>query len=246
MRGVFPEIRGARTDGKASCDACGVACERVRKPASGERRRTRRGSVEAPASRAQSRLPARRLNARVRRTRAPYALPASRISRRSVCFFHRFARRGIEEGGGVPRGDARIGRGAHLTSVELGCRGSARVTREPPRVSRAWEYRRALPPTPLSHRSQATSGECRSRLGRNDSRKRPAQMASPRTLVRPSVERTRRRICENARLISRAYGATDCAIFVNLTPKPPRSCRADKGRETRAHFLNFGLNLTRR
>ena len=89
-----------------------------------------------------------------RRTRAPRS-PRRAISRRSVCFFHRFARRAIE-GGGVPRGDAAVGRGAHLTSVELECRGSTRVTREPPRVSRALECGRASTRTLPSHAGPRT------------------------------------------------------------------------------------------
>ena len=89
---------------------------------------------------------------RARRARSPRRA----ISRRSVCFFHRFARRAIEGGGGVPRGDAAVGRGAHLTSVELECRGSTRVTREPPRVSRALECGRASTRTLPSHAGPRT------------------------------------------------------------------------------------------
>lgn len=94
--------------------------------------------------------------ARAKDARAAARSPRRAISRRSVCFFHRFARRAIEGGGGVPRGDAAVGRGAHLTSVELECRGSTRVTREPPRVSRALECGRASTRTLPSHAGPRT------------------------------------------------------------------------------------------
>lgn len=94
--------------------------------------------------------------ARAKDARAAARSPRRAISRRSVCFFHRFARRAIEGGGAVPRGDAAVGRGAHLTSVELECRGSTRVTREPPRVSRALECGRASTRTLPSHAGPRT------------------------------------------------------------------------------------------
>ena len=130
VRKVFRAF-GPRTDEK-SPGWVRRRLEAREKACVGERRGARGGSVAVPVRRDRERPQARR----ARRARGKNARrarsPRRAISCRSVCFFHRFARRAIEGGGGVPRGDAGIGRGAHLTSVELECRGSARVTREPP------------------------------------------------------------------------------------------------------------------
>ena len=123
---------------KASRDACGAAWMRVRKPASGERRGTRGGSwtrrriVDTRGYHHDRSTRAREGRARRR------ALPASRHFRAARCAFSTVSRVARSRGGGrraARRRSSRSGRAPDECRARVS--RSTRVTREPPRVSRA-------------------------------------------------------------------------------------------------------------
>ena len=97
---------------KASRDACGAAWMRVRKPASGERRGTRGGSVDAPAHRGHTWLPSRPLDARARRTRAPPRAPRVAPFRAARCAFSTVSRVARSRGGAACRAETQQSVGA--------------------------------------------------------------------------------------------------------------------------------------
>ena len=196
-------------------DACEKAC------VGGTERNARRVSGRAGASWTHVATITTARRARAKDARAAARSPRRAISRRSVCFFHRFARRAIEGGGGVPRGDAAVGRGAHLTSVELECRGSTRVTREPPRVSRALECGRAQTRTLPSHagpRTRLMNIAAIARATRETTQETTpgpdGESSDARSAQRGSSGTANLQICKTTRTHAMR------AIFVNLTTAP--------------------------